>query len=357
MSDLSLATAHGDLPLPAFLPDATRGLVRTLDADDVAAAGIQALMVNVLHLSSHPGASIVESLGGIHRFMGWQRPVASDSGGFQVLSLIDESGLGSVSRRGFTYRLAKGQKRRTLTPAKCIQRQFQLGSDLMFCLDHCTRPEAPADLQRESVDNTVAWARGCRDEFDRRCEALPDGRRKPLLFGVVQGGSDPDLRRRCAEGLREIGFDGYGFGGWPVDGEGALVDAVPLVAELAPAGAPLHALGVGKPENVARAFGMGYTLFDCTLPTRDARHTRLYAFSADAGVEYHHVYIADEEHARADEPVSAHCDCHCCRRWSRAYLHHLFAIRDPLAFRLATIHNLRFYARLMERLRSGETAP
>ncbi len=345
----SLNTSHGPVALPAFLPDATRAVVRTLSAADVAESGIRALMVNVLHLSSHPGTSIVAAAGGVHRFMGWERPIASDSGGFQVLSLIEESRLGSVSARGFTYRMAKGQKKRLLTPEKCIQRQFRLGSDIMFCLDHCTHPKHPDEKQRESVDHTIRWARECREEFDRRCERL-DGER-PLLFAVVQGGPDASLRDRCAEALLEIGFDGYGYGGWPIDRSGDLVDMVEHVAGLIPAGTPLHALGVGKPESIARCVELGYTLFDCTLPTRDARHKRLYVFDGPTGVEYHHLHIGDDKHGRSIEPIDAACDCMTCRHHSRAYLHHLFTIRDPLAFRLATIHNLRFYSMVMERLR------
>ncbi len=184
-----LHTAHGEVPLPAFLPDATRGSVRTVDADDLVRCGVKALMVNVLHLSREPGTSLVSSQGGIHAFMGWDGPVSSDSGGFQVYSLVRSSGGASVSRDGFVYHLGRGRRKRLLTPEKCIQQQFRLGADIMFCLDHCTHPgEGPA-AQRNSVANTVDWARRCKAEFGRRLAqaALPDERR-PLLFAVVQGG-------------------------------------------------------------------------------------------------------------------------------------------------------------------------
>ena len=353
-----LKTRHGALKLPAFFPDATRGVVRTLDAQDLAACGVSGFMVNALHLSSHPGTSLVAGMGGIHRFMGWDGPVASDSGGFQVYSLIaSASGGGRISQDGFAYRLGAGQKRRMLTPEKCIQKQFQIGADLMFCLDHCTHPEEDAATQAESVAHTIVWARRCKVEFDRRVARNAGGGARPLLFAVVQGGRDRDLRRRCAESLLELGFDGYGYGGWPVGQDGTLVDEVGFVADLIPEGMPKHALGIGKPENVLRAFGMGYDTFDCTIPTRDARQGRLYVLtdSLEAVTPHHpgfyrYLYIADERYARDRTPLDDACDCPCCGHYSRAYLHHLYRVDSACAHRLATIHNLRFYSRLMRRL-------
>lgn len=364
-----LSTAHGDLSLPAFLPDATRGVVRTLDAADLQAAGVAGLMVNSLHLSTRPGATLVARLGGIHRFMGWDGPVAADSGGFQVYSLIAESPRnGSISTRGFTYRMGGKDKKRTLTPEKCIQKQFEVGADILFCLDHCTHPGEDRAAQERSVDHTVAWARKCREEFDRRLERASGRTGRPLLFGIVQGGEDRDLRRRCAESLLEIGFDGYGYGGWPIAPDGSLVDAVGWVAELLPGEFPRHALGIGNPGNLVDAFALGYDTFDCVLPTRDARRKRLYTLTCDldgvrpgAGKFYRYLYIDDERYARDPDPVDDRCDCPCCRRYSRAYLHHLFQIRDAAASRLATVHNLRFYTRLTARLRElrvpGATGP
>ncbi len=338
------------LVFPAFLPDGTRGVVRSLDAQDVANCGISALMVNALHVSSQPGATVVQQLGGIHRFMGWQRPVMTDSGGFQVFSLIAENPkAGSITQKGFTYRLGK-EKKQILTPEKCIQKQFQIGADVMFCLDYCTHPDADGETQRLSVDFTVDWAAKCKAEFDRRVADRPGAK----LFAVVQGGENKALRYECASRLVEIGFDGFGYGGWPIADDGGLVDAVGWVAELLPKEAPKHALGIGKPKNIVAAFRMGYDTFDCTLPTRDARQKRLYTFQDASkrldGEFYCYVYIGDERYARDAEPIDATCDGPCCRHYSRAYLHHLFEINETLAFRLATLHNLRFYARVMERL-------
>ncbi len=353
----SLATAHGELALPTFFPDATRAVVRSIDAEDLKAAGIGGIYVNALHLAHEPGLSVIDAARGVHGFMGWDGPVVSDSGGYQVYSLIERSkSAGSVSDEGFTYRLKPGDRKTLLTPEKCIEDQFRLGTDAIVCLDHCTHPKAPAAVQRESVDHTVAWARRSRAAYDRLAADPAYGGRRPLLFAVVQGGGDPALRRRCAEGLLAAGFDGYGYGGWPVERDGSLVDMVGVTAGLLPRDKPLLALGIGGPANILAARAAGYTMFDCTLPTRDARHERLYVFQRDpdpaAADWYAYVQIGEERYVRDQGPVEAGCDCACCRRYSRAYLHHLFAIEDVLAWRLATIHNLRFYSRLFEKLRA-----
>ena len=352
-----IETPHGGLKFPVFLPDATRGVIRTLDTRDLSECGIEALMVNALHLQNHPGVTVISSLGGIHSFMDWKGPVASDSGGFQIFSLMHRgSSEGAVSQHGFSFSLGNEKRRRKLTPETSIHRQLRLGSDILFCLDHCTHPDSDNTVQRESVNNTVRWAKMCKEAFEKIVKNLDGGR--PLLFAVVQGGESRELRRECAERLFEIGFDGYGYGGWPVDAEGRLLPSVEYTAQLIPSGVPKHALGIGKPETLVEAFRIGYEMFDCVIPTRDARHRRLYVFpqdplTVDLSVPkfYVNVYMEDEKHARGGRPVSETCDCACCSHYTRAYLHHLFKIGDPLASRLATIHNLRFYVRLIERLR------
>lgn len=356
-----LRTLHGPLPLPAFLPDATKGAVRALGAGDVEECGIAGLMVNTLHLSEEPGVSVIEKLGGIHRFMNWDRTIASDSGGFQIFSLISQaSNMGRVSRDGFTYRLGKSRKSRKLTPDACIRKQLRMGSDILFCLDHCTHPGAGYADHRESVENTVRWARNCKDTFEELLKTRPEtgSNTRPLLFAVVQGGEHRELRKACADQLLEIGFDGFGYGGWPIDSGGGLLDSVVEMTELIPWEYPKHGLGIGKPENLVKASHAGYNMFDCVLPTRDARHGRLYAFgsspdplSLESAEFYRTLYIEDERYTRDAGPLDATCDCACCAGYSRAYLRHLFRTRDALAQQLATIHNLRFYSRLMGLLR------
>ena len=325
-----LDTAHGALRLPAFLPDATRGVVRTLAPDDLAAAGVKALMVNCLHLARAPGTQTIARVGGLHAFMGWRGPLAADSGGFQALSMAGVR----VTDRGLSV-TGGGSGRLHLTPERTVRRQLQLGVDIAFCLDHCPRPDADYAAHRESVRRTVLWSAACRHELARAAET---GAAVPLLFAVVQGGPHRDLRAGCVEELLALGFDGLGFGGWPIT-DGRLDDMVRVVAELTPAEVPLHGLGIGSLGALREAAAAGYTLFDCVLPTRDARHGRLYD---DGGRS---VSIRDERFARRQEAAVEGCDCAACRNFPAAYLHHLFRIGDALGQRLASIHNLRVYSR------------
>ncbi len=365
----TLETAHGSLQLPAFLPDATRAVLRTIDARDIRESRTRCFMVNAMHLATHPGVSIIKAHGGVHRFMGWDGPIFSDSGGFQVFSLINESAkLGSVTDKGFVYRLEKSGEKHILTAEKSIQQQMRVGADVLFCLDYCTHPDADTDHQKESVRLTIDWAKRCKKEFETQLKSRgKSGKRskkqeeqqRPLLFAVVQGGNNRELRKECTDALFDIGFDGYGFGGWPVDGEGNLVDAVEQVAQWVTPHFPLHGLGIGKPENVVHTHGMGYNLFDCVLPSRDARHRRLYVYNGEPVKPepgdksfYGYLYISDKKHVRDTGPVDPHCDCFCCTNFSRAYLYHLLKVEDPLVNRLSTIHNLRFYSRLLELLGS-----
>jgi queuine tRNA-ribosyltransferase len=355
----TVRTTRGDLALPAFLPDATRAVVRSVDSRDLEACGVVALVVNTFHLTTQPGAGLIKSMGGVHRFMDWQRPIVSDSGGFQLMSMIRSNPrYGTISDRGIHFtNFDRGGDKVKFTPEKSIQVQFDLDADMMICLDDCPSPDASAAENTEAVRRTILWARRCRAEFDRllKVRGKTDTDR-PLLLGVVQGGDDQQLRADCAGALLELGFDGYGFGGWPLDAEGQLAEeTLAYTAQLMPDSRPKFALGVGKPENIVRGFQMGYNLFDCVLPTRDARRGRLYAFTASNPDEvtpwaeefYRFVYIEDEKHKRDPRPISAACDCLCCQNYSRGYLHHLFEIKDTLAYRLATMHNLRFYTQLM----------
>ncbi len=356
----NLNTLHGVLKLPAFFPDATRAVVRAVDSKDIEDCGIEGLVVNTFHLLSKPGARVISGQGGIHKFMNWKGHIISDSGGFQLFSLLaNSSKLGSVSKKGFVYRPNKGDGKTILTPEKCIQKQFQFASDIMVCLDYCIHPEAPYDKQKESVEYTVLWADKCKSEFDKLLrEKEIDNNARPLLFAVVQGGGDFNLRRECAERLIEMGFDGYGYGGWPIVAGNQLSETLEFVSQLLPKSKPKYALGIGKPENVVRCAEMGYSLFDCVIPTRDARHGRLYIFSEEpegsslAGSDFYKcLYMMDKKHINDKRPLEEGCDCLCCRGYSQAYLHHLFKIKDALAYRLATIHNLRFYARLIDAIR------
>ena len=366
----TLPLIHGDLAFPAFLPDATLGVVRGVDAADLRAAGVRALVMNVFHLMQKPGSSTIQALGGLHKMAGWDGPILTDSGGFQAYSLIRQNPkAGSLTDQGIRFQPEGAERPFQLTPEKCIQLQLAYGADILVCLDDCTHVDAPLAEQEIAVARTVKWARRCKEELERQLEQRARGRRgvsryaptaaRPLLFAVVQGGGSRELRRRCAEALLEIGFDGYGYGGWPLDRDNKLLhDMLAYTRELIPPRFPVHALGVGQPQNVVECAAMGYQTFDSALPTRDARGGRLYSFTSDPsqpgfrprGSWYAYVYVEDKKHIKAGAPVDSFCDCHTCATYSLGYLHHLYKIGDSLYFRLATIHNLRFMARLMDAL-------
>ncbi len=356
----TLELPSGPLDLPVFLPDATRGVVRSVDAADLVTCGIRGLVMNTFHLMQRPGTSTIQALGGLHNMSGWERPIVTDSGGFQAYSLIHENPKnGQITDKGIVFHPEGSERKYQLTPEKTIQLQIAYGGDILICLDDCTHVDAPLEVQQQSVRRTIVWAHRCKAEYLKILDqkgVAPD--KRPLLFAVIQGGGYTELRKRCALELLEIGFDGYGYGGWPLDAQGHLLtDLIAFTRGLVPVERPLHALGVGHPMNVAECFGLGYTLFDSALPTRDARHGRLYVFKGEftsgrdwASSWFSNLYIADDKHIKQAGPICASCDCLCCSRYSLGYLHHLFKIGDSLFFRLATIHNLRFMVRLMRYL-------
>lgn len=359
MSDSTkLHLPHGELLLPAFLPDATRGVVRSVDSADLEGCGIQAVVMNTYHLMQRPGSSTIQALGGLHAMTGWRRPIVTDSGGFQVYSLIRQNPrYGRLTSKGAIFRPDGSFRKFTLTPEKSIQLQLGYGADVLICLDDCTHVDDLLETQRGSIERTIDWARRSKSEFETLITQKGiSGEDRPLLFAVIQGGGSRELRRRCAEELLEIGFDGYGYGGWPLDSAGNLLtDIIAYTRELVPPEYLLHALGIGNPANVVESVRLGYGLFDSAAPTREARHGRLYAFTSPAGLKgqwFSYIYIADNRHIKSGAPLSPFCDCLCCTTYPLGYLRHLFKINDSLFLRLATIHNLRFMAQLMERLRA-----
>ena len=355
---------HGELRLPVFLPDATQGVVRSVDSADLEQCGIQALVMNTFHLMQRPGSSTIQALGGLHRMCGWQRPIITDSGGFQAYSLIRQNArYGHLADSGILFRPEGSSGKIHLTPEKCIQLQLRYGADLVICLDDCTHVDDPLAAQQESVRRTIDWARRCKKEFVRIVEQKGlSGAQRPLLFAVTQGGGSHDLRRQCANALLEIGFDGFGYGGWPLDSSGNLLaDLLAYTRELVPSHFPMHALGIGHPANVAACARMGYALFDSAMPTRDARHGRLYAFAPgitfpSGGPDGHwlsYVYIGDAKYIKDSTPLCQLSGGSCHPGYPLGYLHHLFKINDSLFLRLATMHNLRFMAQLTDRLRAS----
>lgn len=375
-----LRTGAGEIPTPFFMPDATRAAVRGVARDEIRDVGITALVVNTYHLMLSPGAELIERAGGIHAFMHWDGPVLSDSGGYQVFSLIHRNPeMGRITEDGAEFRSTLDGSKHLLTPERAIRIQFDLGVDMMVVLDDPRPNDASREEIESAVERSIRWAARCRDEYDRQIVArgLTDETR-PLLFGVVQGGPFQALRTRCAEGLVEIGFDGYGFGGRHIDEEGCFMeDIVSHTASVIPEDSIRFALGVGTPEDIVRFHRVGWDMFDCVIPTREGRHGRLFrrnrrisnfefriskpgtvetghAPSKEQELFYETVNIKNGGFVEDFSPVDPECDCPLCVNHFAAYLHHLFRVGDPLAGRLASLHNLRFYARLMSDLRESK---
>jgi queuine tRNA-ribosyltransferase len=347
------------LPYPLFFPDATRGEVRQLSWDDVKKVGLPGILVNTFHLLRLVGAEKTLSAGGIHSYLKWDGAMISDSGGFQVMSIAKKNGGNStVTDLGVTFEL-DGVKHH-FTPEDSIKYQLAMRTDLMVVLDDFTPPDATHEEAEITVTRTTLWAKRCKETFLAECGRLniPEAKR-PYLIGVVQGGDFPDLRMRSIKELTKIGFDGYGYGGWPMK-EGKFDTATArLLAENLPKDTVLYGLGIGKPDDIVTCVRLGWQIFDCVLPTRDARHGRLYVYTAatmkqiDLTQEKFYEYYNPRQALHLEEkmPVSSACDCELCTTLTRAEFATMWREKDERVLRLATIHNLRFYAVLIEKLR------
>lgn len=343
-SCMILDTLHGHLKLPAFMPDATYGAVKTLSFDDVKATGTQAIVTNTLHLFLRPGDEYIKSHGGLHQFFNWEGIIGTDSGGFQVFSLIHKSGFGKITGDGAEFVSPHNGSTHILTPQSSQQIQHNMGSDIRIVLDDCLDHTITRKEAEEAVERTIRWASQSKQAF-LKLEGLSDdtfastdGSKRPLLFAVVQGGSFPDLRKHCAQELTKIGFDGYNFGGYPLDNKGKLAtEVLNITADAIPDDKPKYAMGIGTPEDILTCIKMGYNLFDTVLPTRNARHG--YLFTSEGIVRLNNSkYHTDQTVLDPECPCSA-----CTSGYSKAYIRHLIKIKEPAGMRLATIHNLHYY--------------
>ena len=347
---------NGNIELPIFFPDATRAVLKSLDSEDIKNTKTPGVLVNTYHLYTELGERALKKFDGIREFMSWDGGVISDSGGFQIMSLCKRYN-GKVTDEGVYFNLSK-KKKVKLTPEKSIQYQMLLKPDMLVVLDDFTMPDSTEKQAKETVDRTVLWAKRCKAEFEKIC-AREEIQNKPYLLAVVQGGKYQKLRKECAERLLEIGFDGYGYGGWPMNDKNEFdYDSARTISRMIPKGHFLYGLGIGKPEDIVGCVSLGYNIFDCVLPTRDARHGRLYIYKAES-IEridleksdfYEYISFPKERHYQDQSPVSEACDCLLCTKYTRAYINHLFKVKDSTAWRLATMHNLRFYSILMEKL-------
>jgi queuine tRNA-ribosyltransferase len=333
----TLTLAHGSIETPVFMPVGTYGTVKAMAPNELVEVGAQIVLGNTFHLWLRPGLEVIAAHGGLHRLMGWDRPILTDSGGFQVFSL---GALRKITEEGVKFASPVNGDRLFLTPEESMRIQHTLESDIVMIFDECT--PYPAD-QRQAGDSmrlSLRWARRSRDEHDR----LANGN---ALFGIVQGGMFEGLRDESLAGLTDIGFDGYAIGGLSV-GE-PKEDFARILAHTAPrlaADKPRYLMGVGTPEDIVYAVGQGIDMFDCVMPTRNARNGHLFTRWGD-------VRIKNARYKTDTRPLDETCACYCCRNFSRAYLHHLHRVGEILGARLNTIHNLFYYQTLMTELRAA----
>ncbi len=328
-------TPHGEVPTPVFAPVGTQATVKSLSPRELEELGAALLMANTYHLYLRPGADIVAKLGGLHRFMAWDGPIMTDSGGFQIFSL---EALRRVNDEGVLFRSHLDGSEHLFTPEKAIEVQEKLGADLIMCLDECTPNPASYEYEREALERTHRWAERCRRAHTKEEQAL---------FGIVQGGIFPDLRARSAEFLTSLDFPGYAIGGLSVGEPKAVTrQMVDLTVSLLPEDKPRHLMGVGSPEDLFDYVARGIDIFDCVLPTRLARNGAVL-------VRTGRLNLRNARFADDPAPIEEDCDCYACRHFSRAYLHHLIKAREILGLRLTTLHNLHFMLNLMRRIRQS----
>jgi queuine tRNA-ribosyltransferase len=339
----TIAMRRGEIRTPAFMPVGTAATVKAVKPEGVRAAGADIILGNTYHLMLRPGAERVARLGGLHAFMGWERPILTDSGGYQVMSLSD---LNKVTEEGVTFKSHLDGSRHLLSPERSIEVQRLLGSSIVMQFDELVRPDVAPAKQREAMDRSIRWARRSRDEFDRG-EAHAEAN---AIFGIQQGVLDEALRRESAEALIDIGFDGYAVGGLAVgEGQEAMLGCLDFAPGQLPADKPRYLMGVGKPDDIVEAVVRGIDMFDCVLPTRSGRTGQ--AFTADGPLN-----IRNARHAEDKQPLELGCPCPACSKYSRAYLHHLVRSGEILGAMLMTEHNLWFYQRLMAGLREAIAA-
>ncbi|MCI2105705.1 MAG: tRNA guanosine(34) transglycosylase Tgt [Intestinimonas sp.] len=337
--------AHGAVQTPVFMNVGTQGAIKgAVSAHDLRTLGCQIELSNTYHLHLRPGDDVVRTLGGLHRFMGWDGPILTDSGGFQVFSL---AGLRKITEEGVTFASHIDGKRIFMGPEESMRIQSNLGSDVAMAFDECVENPAPYEYVKPSCERTLRWLARCKMEHDR-LNALPDTvNRQQMLFGINQGGTYPDLRRWHMQEIASLDCDGYAIGGLAVGEETQVMyDIIDAVEPCMPKDKPRYLMGVGTPSNIIESVARGVDFFDCVMPARNARHGKLFTWRGT-------VNIKNEKYKTDPCPIDPDCGCPTCRSFSRAYLRHLFTAGEMLAMRLAVMHNLWFYNELMARIRQA----
>ena len=343
-----LSTAHGDIETPAFMPVGTQGAVKGVTHRDLEASGAQILLSNTYHLYLRPGDDLIARRGGLHRFIGWTKPILTDSGGYQVFSLADRR---TINEEGARFRSHLDGSEHLLTPEKATDIQSQLGSDIAMVFDECLALPADAAAVRASMERTLRWACRARDRFLALRDGLVPGvvstNPGQAQFGIVQGGVQPDLREESARHTVDVGFDGYAIGGLSVgEPPDVMYDIVSRTTACLPGDRPRYLMGVGTPEDIVEAVARGVDMFDCVLPTRNARNGQLFTSQG-------RINIKNAPYAEDDGPIDPSCACYTCRTFSRAYLRHLYATNEINAATLNTLHNLHFYLDTLRRIRES----
>ena len=334
---------RGEIRTPAFMPVGTAATVKAMKPEAVRATGADIILGNTYHLMLRPGAERVARLGGLHRFMNWDRPILTDSGGYQVMSLSD---LRKITEEGVTFASHLDGSRHMLSPERSMEIQRLLGSDIVMAFDECPRADRPRDEIARSMEMSMRWARRSREAFD----AGGDHAAGAALFGIQQGALDRELRQHSAQALAEIGFDGYAIGGLAVgEGQEAMFATLDFAPDQLPADRPRYLMGVGKPDDLVGAVERGVDMFDCVLPSRSGRNGQGFTWSGP-------VNLRNARHAEDPAPLDGRCGCDTCGKYSRAYLHHLHKSGEILGAMLLTEHNLAFYQQLMQAMRDAIAA-
>ncbi|WP_278920894.1 tRNA guanosine(34) transglycosylase Tgt [Pseudophaeobacter profundi] len=334
-----ISTPRGDIRTPAFMPVGTAATVKAMMPESVRETGADILLGNTYHLMLRPTAERIDRLGGLHKFMNWDRPILTDSGGFQVMSL---AGLRKLTEQGVTFKSHIDGSKHELTPERSMEIQKLLGSDIVMCFDECPALPATRDRIAESMQLSMRWAARSKQAFgDRPGHAL---------FGIMQGGLEQDLREESAEALKEIGFDGYAVGGLAVgEGQEAMFDCLDYAPDMLPQDKPRYLMGVGKPDDIVGAVARGIDMMDCVLPSRSGR-------TGQAFTRHGVVNIKNARHADDPRPLDENCSCPACSKYSRAYLHHVFRSNEMISGMLLTWHNLRYFQDIMEGMRGAIAA-
>jgi len=330
-----LHTRHGSVETPVFMPVGTAATVKSLTPEELLETGVRIILANTYHLYLRPGCETIGLFSGIHRFMNWSGPILTDSGGFQIFSLAKQF---KISENGAAFQSHIDGSAHLLTPEKAMDIQLCIGSDIMMCLDDCIPYPATRQQAAEALDRTIAWARRCKN----RAEGTT-----PALFGIVQGGMFEDLRQKAIDALTGIGFHGYAVGGLSVgEPKDRMIELSAFSLQRLPDSKPRYVMGVGTPEDLVEIVSLGADMFDCVLPTRNARNGQLFT---ETGT----VNISNSRYKDDLSPIDPECTCYTCRNYSKAYLRHLFMAKELLAYRLNTIHNVYYYMNLMKTMRAA----